>query len=245
MNGEENQARRTRVKICGLRDAATIRLMNGLPVDEIGFVFASSRRQVAPELAAELIDEVRQLRTPAGKAPRTAGVFVNADLMTLRDLLAIAPLDIVQLHGGESPELCAAIKTELGVEVWKTLSVTEDDQAGNSPSGEVGNGEAADGQSSGPDRLAAYRGAVDAILIDTAGGGTGRSFAWQVIDRYREAARGIGVPLYVAGGLNPDNVAGLLERYSPDGVDVSSGVETDGMKDIEKIRLFVERVKGV
>ncbi|GGD69146.1 phosphoribosylanthranilate isomerase [Paenibacillus nasutitermitis] len=239
MSGKTGQTGGTRVKICGLRDAGTIRLMDGLPVDEIGFVFAASRRQVEPELAADLLEQVRGLHTPAGKAPRTVGVFVDADLESLRETLAIAPLDVVQLHGNETPEFCAAVKAELGVDVWKVLGVLEDKQQRTGEAGEEG------GHADGPGRLAAYRGAVDAILIDTAGGGTGRSFAWHVIDGYRTAAREIGVPLYVAGGLYPDNVGQLLGIYSPDGVDVSSGVETDGLKDIEKIRLFVERVKGI
>ena len=97
MTREQNAIHR--VKICGLRDAETIRAMNGLPVEEIGFIFAKSRRQVTPELAGELIREVQQLRTSSGNVPRTVGVFVNAELESVRKLLLIAPLDVVQLHG--------------------------------------------------------------------------------------------------------------------------------------------------
>ena len=79
-------------------------------------------------------------------------------------------------------------------------------------------------------------------MIDTAGGGTGKAFNWEVIDDYQAAAAQLNVPLYVAGGLNPDNVQELLAAYAPSGLDVSSGVETDGVKDIEKIRLFVGKV---
>jgi phosphoribosylanthranilate isomerase len=226
--------RSTRVKICGLRDSHTIRAMDRLPVDEIGFVFAKSRRQVTPELAGELIREVKKLRTPSGAAPRTVGVFVDATMELLREVLQQAPLDVVQLHGNEGPELCAAARREFGVDVWKVFSVAENGQTG--PAGSA----AADYGSS---RLEAYRGAIDAALIDTAGGGTGRTFAWEAIQGYLEAADRIGVPLYAAGGLHPDNVGELLEAYVPHGVDVSSGVETDGVKDIDKIRLFVERVK--
>lgn len=228
--------RQTRVKICGLRDVQTIRAMNGLPVDEIGFVFAKSKRQVSPELAAELIAEAGKLRSPAGHAPRTVGVFVNGELEQLRELLAIAPLDVIQLHGEETPASCAAIKSRLGIEVWKVFSVTGEDHVPAPDGGEPF-------VIAGPARLARYGGAVDAVLIDTAGGGTGQAFDWSVIDSYAEAARAIGVPLYVAGGLHPGNVSELLDVYAADGVDVSSGVETDGRKDADKIRLFVERVK--
>ncbi|MFC4103715.1 phosphoribosylanthranilate isomerase [Paenibacillus xanthanilyticus] len=215
------------MKICGLRDAATIRAMDGLEVDEIGFVFAKSRRQVEPEAAAELIAEVKQLKTPQGEAPKTVGVFVGAALEGLRELLAVAPLDVVQLHGDEDPALCSAVRGELGKEVWKVFSVHGDDAAGT-----------------GHERLLAFEGTIDAALIDTAGGGTGQTFGWDAIPRYAAAAKEINVPLYVAGGLHPDNAAELLGNYEVDGVDVSSGVETDGVKDIEKIRAFVERVKA-
>ncbi|MBW7473433.1 phosphoribosylanthranilate isomerase [Paenibacillus oenotherae] len=227
--------RDTRVKICGLRDADTIRAMDGLAVDEIGLLFAKSKRQVSPSLAGELILEARKLRSPSGGAPRVVGVFVNGVLEELRELLKTAPLDVIQLHGEETPEICGAIRSELGIDVWKVFSVTGEEEA-----------IASDGRRillAGPARLERYRGTVDAVLIDTAGGGTGQAFDWSVIDSYVEAARAIGVPLYVAGGLHPDNVAELLEGYAPDGVDVSSGVESDGWKDTDKIRLFVERVK--
>ncbi|MFC5650801.1 phosphoribosylanthranilate isomerase [Paenibacillus solisilvae] len=233
----QTEKSRTRVKICGLRDVDTIRSMNRLPVDEIGFVFAKSRRQVSPELAGELIQEVKLLQTPAGQPPRTVGVFVNAELESLRQLLLTAPLDVIQLHGEETPELCHSIRQELNVDVWKVFSVTESEQHSNSDH---------DGSiSEGPKRLEPYRGKVDAFLIDTAGGGTGQTFAWHVIDRYAAAAKSIGVPLYVAGGLHPDNVNDLLEQHHPGGVDVSSGVETEGIKDSDKIKRFVERVKRV
>ncbi|MFB9329589.1 phosphoribosylanthranilate isomerase [Paenibacillus aurantiacus] len=222
-----NARRAARIKICGLRDAATIRAMGSLEVDEIGFVFAKSRRQVEPETAASLIEEVKQMNQPLGGAPKTVGVFVGASLEQLRELLAIAPLDVVQLHGDEGPELCAAIRDEFGKEVWKVFSVSGDDAAGT-----------------GHDRLLPYEGRIDAALIDTAGGGTGQTFGWEVIPRYAASAKTIGVPLYVAGGLHPGNASELLEQYEVDGVDVSSGVETDGVKDIEKIRAFVERVKA-
>ncbi|GGF88856.1 phosphoribosylanthranilate isomerase [Paenibacillus abyssi] len=217
-----------RLKICGLMDVETVRQLNGLPIDEIGFVFAKSRRQISPQLAALLIDEVKQLVHPEGNVHRTVGVFVNATLEDLRELLAIAPLDVIQLHGDEPPELCREIKQSLQVQVWKVFSVQ--DGSGGRP------------ETKAAELLEPYRG-VDAVLIDTAGGGTGKTFDWTKVIAYQEAAHRLGVPLYVAGGLQPDNVSELLKIYSPDGVDVSSGVETNGKKDIAKIREFVERVK--
>jgi len=212
----------TKVKICGLKDAGTIAAMAELPVDYIGFVFAPSKRQVTPEQAAAL--RLAVLATPmnGGRSPRTVGVFVNPSLESLADTLSQVPLDVVQLHGGESAAFCREVGARFGVEVWRVLSVGEDD-----------GGEA---------RIAEYAEAVSAILLDTAGGGTGRAFRWERIPAYREAARRHGLPLFVAGGLTPDNVGELVSAYRPDGVDISSGVETDGVKDIDKIAAFAERV---
>lgn len=214
---------KTRIKICGLRDAATIRAMDGLPFHEIGFVFAPSKRQVASETAAELIREAHDLKAADGKRPRTVGVFVGTSLEELEHVLAVAPLDVVQLHGTENAELCSAIRSRLNVAVWKVFSI------------------GADGKEA-LERLSPYKGTVDAVLIDTAGGGTGKPFDWEQIEAYKAAARAIGAPLYVAGGLHPDNVGQMTKQYAPDGVDVSSGVESDGQKDIRKIQQFVQKV---
>lgn len=218
------------IKICGLRDVATIESMNGLAVDEVGFVFAPSKRQVLPTQAAPLITAVKRLTTPNGVVPRTVGVFVDATVESLRTVLAEAPLDIVQLHGQESPQVCAAVKREFAVQVWKVFSISAEEH------------DVTNATENGINRLAAYKEVVDGILIDTVGGGTGKTFAWHVIPRYYAAAQSLGVPLYVAGGLQLDNVAHLLANYVVDGIDVSSGVETEGQKDPAKIKTFIERV---
>lgn len=233
-----------RIKICGLKTAETIQQMDGLPFHDIGFIFAAaSKRQVQPEQAAELIESVHSLKAADGQRPQTVGVFVNPELEELRETLAIAPLDVVQLHGSETPAFCQAVREQLAVKVWKVFSIR--DEAVVQAEEVTGKGAV-----KGPDahasaaaaRLAPYGGKVDAVLIDTAGGGTGKAFNWEVIDDYLAAAAQLNVPLYVAGGLNPDNVNELLAAYAPNGLDVSSGVETDGIKDIEKIRLFVRKV---
>ena len=213
-----------RVKICGLRDAETIRAMDGLAVDEIGFIFAKSRRQVSPAQAGELIDAVAGLRNHNGVKPRTVGVFVNPTLEQLEETVAAAPLDVIQLHGEETPQMCRDVRDRLGRDVWKVLSVGDQHEDAAA-------------------RLAPYAGAIEAVLIDTAGGGTGQTFQWDRIPDYAAAAQELGLPLYVAGGLQPGNVQELLRSYAPGGIDVSSGVETDGVKDIGLIKQFIERVK--
>ncbi|WP_276351599.1 phosphoribosylanthranilate isomerase [Cohnella caldifontis] len=212
------------VKICGLREEATVRDMDGLPVDYVGFVFAPSKRRVTPEQAGRLRAAAMRTSMRDGNPPWTVGVFADPTPEELERTLAAVPLDVVQLHGRETPAYCREIGRRFGVEVWRAMAAEEE------------------GVPAGPERLAEYEGAVSAVLIDTAGGGTGRTFRWELIPAYAAQARRHGLRLFVAGGLSPDNVGELISSYRPDGVDVSSGVETDGTKDSGKIAAFAERV---
>jgi phosphoribosylanthranilate isomerase len=222
-------ARMTLVKICGLTTADTVQAVSHLPIDYIGFVFAPSKRRVSVNQAAELTDLLHKAR---GESRRllSAGVFVNPDWAELVHTVRSVELDVVQLHGDETPELCRRVQEELGVSVFKSLSIATGQTAGETAS-----------------RLEPYRGTIETLLLDTydpaAGGGTGKTFDWGTIPAYRAWTQQAGMKLMVAGGLHPDNVAELLDQYAVDGVDVSSGVETDGVKDIIKIQTFVERVK--
>lgn len=209
------------VKICGLREESTVLDMTGLPVDYIGFMFAPSKRQVTAERAAKLLETARRTSMGSGRPPLAVGVFVNPSMEELTGILERVPLDVVQLHGQETPAFCREVGARFGVEVWRAL--------------------AADGES-GPEALAEFAGAISTVLLDTAGGGTGRTFRWEVIPSYQAETDRLGLRLFVAGGLTADNVAELLSGYSPDGVDTSSGVETDGIKDSKKIAAFAERV---
>jgi len=221
----------TAVKICGLQSVEVLKSMINLPVDYIGFVFAKSRRKVTPQQAGELIGILKE-RSP-GQAPAAVGVLVNPDWSELEELLAHAPLDIVQLHGQETPQFCREVKERFPVSVFKVVSIG--------------------GEKSAEARMAAldsYAGCIDGLLVDTFdpeyGGGSGKTFAWDLIPPYQDWAKQHGIPLFVAGGLDADNVSQLISRYAPDGVDVSSGVESEpGVKDIQKVKAFVERVKGI
>lgn len=223
------------VKICGLRTAEMAEQVAALPVDYVGFVFAPSKRQVTPQQAGEMI---RSMKLAAGaKAPAAVGVFVNPTMEELEAVLREAALDVVQLHGEESAEFCRVVKHAFpGTRVFKVFTV----KAGETKAGN---------ESQGTSRLEPYRHVVDGMLLDTYdpvyGGGSGKTFAWDTIPPYLAWCREAGIPLLVAGGLQPDNVRDLLDAYTPDGVDVSSGVETEGVKDIEKIKTFVERVQTI
>ena len=222
----------SRIKICGLRDSVTISQMDGLPIHEIGFVLAPSKRRVDKAELPALVQAVKRLKASGDRPPSAVGVFVNASLDEMDDILGMASLDVIQLHGDESPAYCERLKGKFpSVRIWRVFSIRSTD---------VEDAESLASQAK--ERLAPYAGVADAFLIDAPGGGTGQPFNWTAIRAYKDEAGSLGLPLYVAGGLNADNVQELLRAYAPDGIDVSSGVETDGRKDIDKIRLFVRRV---
>lgn len=255
--GEWQQAAAPTVKICGLMDDETVRGVLALQVDYIGFVFARSRRQIQPGQAARFIRIVQEL--PAQERPQTVGVFVTPTREELAAVMAEAPLDVIQLHHTDEAALCHYIKQELKAAVHLVIAVGEDKMGETESECAPGISQAAlpatENAAVAEKKLAAaiarlspYQGAVDAVLLDTYdpvyGGGSGRTFPWEAIPVYREAAHRLGMKLIAAGGLNAENVGRLIADYGPDGVDVSSGVETDGRKDRVKINRFVERVRA-
>lgn len=161
------------------------------------------------------LERAREITASLPPFVAKVGVFVDEDRDRVTEIVEAAGLDTVQLHGQESPDYCAAMP----VPVVKAIRVK------NAASLSV---------------LAGYR--VAAFLLDTYDpevmGGTGRPFDWSLA---AEARRGH--PVILSGGLNPGNVVEGLERVRPFGVDVSSGVETDGRKDHAKIREFIRRVR--
>ncbi|WNR42438.1 phosphoribosylanthranilate isomerase [Paenibacillus roseipurpureus] len=221
------------VKICGLQSVEVLKSIVHLPIAHIGIVFAPSKRRVTPEKAAELIAYLKSEASEGRVVPLSVGVFVNPTKDELTDILAVAPLDVVQLHSQETPAFCKWVREQFGVKVFKSVSISKtEDQIPTIDRV--------------ADQLNPYIGSIDAVLLDTFdpvyGGGSGKTFAWDCIPVYKEWARSAKLPLLVAGGLSIDNVDQLVTAYAPDGVDLSSAVETDGVKDVAKITAFVERV---
>lgn len=220
-------------KICGIQSVEMLASIAHLPIAHIGFVFAESKRQVTEEQAGEMIQYLKRISLDGAPVPLTVGVFVHPSKEELERILQAAPLDVVQLHGKETPEFCLFVKECLGRQVFKAVSLHKSNASVPSFEEIV-------------EQLDPYLGTIDAILLDTYdpvyGGGSGKTFAWDCIPVYQAWTKKAGVKLLVAGGLQPDNVEQLLSAYQPDGVDVSSGVETDGVKDTAKIKAFIERV---
>lgn len=248
MNAFQSASGRTLVKICGLKTAEAALAAARSGADLVGFVFAESRRRVSPEEAAAILSAAGGL---AGV--KVAGVFADPDLAELERVMAAVRLDVIQLHGRESPAFVREVKVRFpAAAVIKAVDATGGPEAGKTagapPDADRLSADEPDGGSGAnrpAERLRPYAGAADAFLLDTSGGGTGRTFPWDVIPGCKAAAAEIGAPLFVAGGLDPGNVAGLVARYRPDGVDVSSGVETGGAKDVAKIAAFIERVRTI
>lgn len=224
---QKQEIHNTRIKICGFKEREHITQLQGLPIHEVGFVFAPSKRQINAQQAAELVAELKTIRAAGGKPPRAVGVFVNFDIGDILSITEIAPLDVLQLHGNETPDYCKKLKGRLPqIHIWKVFSVRSVTDYKKAFSA-----------------LQPYKGCIDAILLDAPGGGTGQVFQWSAIEAYQGAAASCNLPLYTAGGLNESNVQQLLQKYKVDGVDVSSGVEVKGRKNVNRIEQFVRRVR--
>ena len=215
----------TLVKICGIREPAHALAAAEAGADFIGLVFAESRRRVTVEQARAIVGALGEPLAVAGsgaeridallrqKRPLVVGVFAGADAESINRTAEAVGLDLVQLSGDEPWDICDSLSRP----VLKAVKVK-------------------DGTSAAEVIAALRPGAIP--LLDTyaegALGGTGRPFDWSVA---AEVARRF--PIVLAGGLTPENVGEAVRRVRPWAVDVSTGVETDGVKDVAKIRAFI------
>jgi phosphoribosylanthranilate isomerase len=210
----------THIKICGIRDKANALAAVEAGADFIGLVFAPSRRQVTPARAREIASAVKK----SGAATRVVGVFVNAPSSQVNELADLCALDWVQLSGDESWEYCREVVRP----VIKAIRINR-----QSP-------EELYAELSAGGKLLPHQSFI-ALLdsrIEGKYGGTGESFDWNLAQQVAKE-----LPIIIAGGLNPENIARLIETVAPWGVDVSSGVETGEVKDTSKIKAFIEAVR--
>ncbi|MGN0605961.1 MAG: phosphoribosylanthranilate isomerase [Oscillospiraceae bacterium] len=144
---------------------------------------------------------------------KSVGVFVDSTYENICSIAERGIIDVIQLHGNESDEYISEIKKRTGLPVIKAFKI-----------------------SSAEDIKNAVKSCADYILLDNGVGGTGQSFDWKLI-------KNIDRPFFIAGGLDSGNVSEAVKKYSPYGVDTSSGVETDGIKDYNKICDFINQVR--
>lgn len=210
----------TIVKICGITNGEHAIAASEAGADIVGLVLASSRRQISLDEAVPLASAIHSFNPH----PEIAGVFVNFEFNAVNRIADAMQLDWVQLSGNESWQYCAGITHP----VIKVIHIAGQSSADIITSVEAGCKTLADKKFM--------------CLLDTSKkdfyGGTGETFDWTVAKAV--AAR---FQVIIAGGLTPDNVGTLIEQVRPWGVDVSSGVETNGKKDTAKIHAFVQAVR--
>jgi len=202
----------TKVKICGITSVEDALVAVEAGADALGFVFfEKSPRNLDPARAAHIIATIPPF-------VQAVGLFVNAPLEFVNSTAEQCGLDLVQLHGDESPEYCRSVLRRV-IKVFRVK---------------------------GPESLAtlsSYR--VAGYLLDAYHphlyGGTGETFDWECVVAAKDAG-----PVILAGGLTPENVAAAVARVAPYAVDVSSGVEAaPGRKDHEKVRRFIAEAKKI
>lgn len=211
-----------RIKICGITQPDQGVAIAQLGATALGFICATkSPRFVTPE----------QIRAVVASLPLTAtghltvdriGVFVNANLTTIEQTVKIGHLNGVQLHGDESPAFCDTVRQALPqIELIKAFRIRSSEDLS---------------------AIADYEPVIDALLLDAYHphlfGGTGNTLDWQALQTFQPSR-----PWFLAGGLRPDNIQAALLQLSPNGIDLSSGVErAPGDKDLEKVAHLFEQL---
>ena len=238
MTATAKTANRTRTKICGIQRPEEAMVAAEAGVDFIGLVFVPGRRRrlevaAAQHIAATMRAAGSRLNLPP---PQAVGLFADQPLAEVQETIKAGGLDAAQLCGQESPDYCRQVQGETGASVIKVLHI----------SGAAATGPTAGQGDAGVERrLLDYQEAGCYItldrLVEGLQGGTGESFDWDVAAQLSQR----GYQFLLAGGLTPDNVAQAVAQARPWGVDVSTGVETDGVKDPEKIRAFIQNAREV
>ncbi|QCR22001.1 phosphoribosylanthranilate isomerase [Pontibacter sp. SGAir0037] len=205
-----------KIKVCGMREPENIQQVAALQPDYLGFIFFSgSRRYALPGIDASSLANL-----PAGV--QRVGVFVNETTTVILDLARQYNLELVQLHGSETPAQCLELQ-QTGLKVIKVFSV---------------------GESFNFDVLAPFENTCDFFLFDTKGkehGGNGFVFDWEQLNQYPSPK-----PYFLSGGLNLENISGIKSiRRKPFAIDVNSGFELQpGLKEVEKLKRLMEQVKS-
>lgn len=205
-----------KLKICGMRRSEDIGMANRYKPDYIGFVFADSPRKVsygqAKELSSLLSDDIVPV-----------GVFVNEHMKLIVDLFKDGIIEMAQLHGDEDEKYIRNLKDKSIEETGKQIPVIN--------AIEIKEGADYD------DELLKWRDSASDYFILDSGKGSGKTFDWSLIDKDSEFFKN---SIFLAGGLNSENLALAIGEFNPFAVDLSSSVETEGFKDEEKIKKIIE-----
>ena len=210
-----------RIKICGICQPDQGYAIAALGIKTLGFICVpSSPRYVTVEKARQILEILEKLPLDI----QTIGVFADASLETIEQVVLETGFTGIQLHGNESPEFCRAVKQALpNREIIKALRIQSAESL---------------------QKAIAYYSVIDTLLLDAYHpqqlGGTGKTLPWNDLKNFQPPC-----PWLLAGGLNPDNVLTALESLHPDGIDLSSGVErSPGDKDLEKVSQLLKTLKN-
>ena len=217
-----------KVKMCGISKVETIPAVVEAKPDYMGLVFAPSKRQVTVDQAKILVEELHRgyakkygsdTEHDKNDTIKTVGVFVNETVDNLVTIANEANLDAVQLHGDEDETFIQSLKERTNVEVWKAVQIR-----------------------SAADVEEWIDSSADMLLFDAyhkhERGGTGEVFDWSSLDAFER-------PFMLAGGIDSTNVARAIRTVRPYGIDISSGIETNGLKDDEKMKAFTNIVRTI
>ena len=207
-----------KIKLCGLKRIEDIEAVNEAKPDYIGFIFAKkSRRYVSTETAERL----KQHLNPDIEA---VGVFVNEDIDKVIEQAKKQVIDVIQLHGEEDVAYVKDLKEAVDVPIIKAISMTKQDARQQISMWEISD--------------------VDYLLLDSGNGGTGEQFNYKLLQEIGNLKK----PYFLAGGLNPENLENAvqqLQNNQPYALDLSSGIETNGIKDVDKIKKAVEAARRI
>lgn len=216
-----------KVKFCGISQEDTVPVLLETQPDYVGFIFAPSKRQVTVEQAKSITRSLQDsVHTTSGnKCCSRVGVFVNETIPTIVEITKAVPLSVVQLHGDETVTYIETLRIQLQeeqlefIEIWKAIQVQGKE-----------------------DILPWKQAPIDGLVVDAYSkeerGGTGKTIDWSLLDDVQ-------VPYYLAGGIGLHNVARAIRRLQPYGLDMSSSLETNGQKDVKKIKSMAQIIKTV
>ncbi|WP_432632499.1 phosphoribosylanthranilate isomerase [Brachyspira sp.] len=206
-----------KIKTCGLFREEDINYANELKPDYIGFVFAESKRKVG-------VEKAYNLKNKLDKEIKSVGVFVNDNLDFILNLIREKIIDIIQLHGNEDNNFLDNLKTKTNAKIIKFIPVENADSILNS--------------------LNIFS---DFILLDNLKGGVGKNFNWNYLKEAFESNKNFSEVFnkkyFLAGGLNKENINEAL-KFNPYCVDLSGGLETDGIKDYDKMKYIINITKN-
>jgi|TARA_B110000495_G_scaffold179294_1_gene172578 phosphoribosylanthranilate isomerase len=212
----------TKIKICGLRSAEAAIVASDAGADFLGFNFVEGvRRQIQLADATQILTDYREGRNTPNR-PGLVGLFRDQDVYEVNETARTLALDYLQLCGDEDDEYISKVELPVFKQLFVKQGITSSDvSAMVSPFLSSGHGIVLDSFTKG------------------ALGGSGKSFDWASAEGVANREK-----VFLAGGLNPENVHSAIEQLAPWGVDVASGVETDGVKDPARIRAFIEAARN-